>query len=127
MAQLDDDALRRVALAAAAEAVRSVELEDPLIAEALAAAESQTFGDDALIKRLRDLADDIEDPYLSALDRDVVDEAMLVLFRQARAVTALYLALDDDIHAQAANAVYEALHAGVEAGILRQYVADVRE
>jgi len=113
IAALDDDTLRQVVLATARQALELNEVTGAVIEEALAAAEAGAFGDTDLIGRLSAFADDIEVPYMKALDRDIVDEPVLVLFRKARAVTALYLALDGDIRAQAGNSVYEALFADV--------------
>lgn len=115
-ANYDNQQLRSLAGRAAERAVTRHSLEQPEVKAGLAALTSQAYGDQTLITNLSNLADRIEAPYVAALDRgeDVAaSQQLMAQFEQARAVTALYLALDTDIARDGGNAVYEALYAGV--------------
>lgn len=121
-AEFDETQLRELAARVAARAVSVQHLEQPEVAAGLAALDAKTYGDQALISQLTELADTIEAPYVAALDRneDVQDNPKLMAaFMQARAVASLYLALSSNIARDGGNAVYEALYAGVsEADVL---------
>jgi hypothetical protein len=113
LSKLEVGVQRAVALSVAKLAVTMNEVHEDLVTGAF---ENQEFGDLRLREALQTLADKIEAPYLAALDNDVNienDPKLLSKFKKARAVIALYFALSDKPEIDAANSIYESLHAGV--------------
>lgn len=108
------DQQRRVAAAAAILAAERTGLDEPPVAEAIAALREQRT-DAELRSRLTELADRLDD---EAFDkRDEVDQGTAEytdyqrIFRRARAATALAIAMEDDAREAATEGVYEAYHA----------------
>jgi hypothetical protein len=125
LAGLDDTALQKTALRAAKAAIATTGADAPLVAQII----EQTpipFGDTEVRTQLDELADQIEGPYLDALDKgeDVENNPELMKrFQQARAITSLWFALSDNPQMDAADAMYEALHAGVKPEAIKQFLA----
>lgn len=121
---LDETGLQKVALQVAKQAITTTGVDAPLVSQIL---EQSTVpgANTEITGQLDELADAIEGPYLDALDEDEDVEnnpELMKLFRQARAVTSLSFALSDGPAANASNAIYEALHAGVKPEDITQVI-----
>lgn len=132
----NEEKLREVALKSAAKALYVTGATKTMnkwnartVNSALESAEAEDFGNSEHIGKLRKLADEAEAQYLKHLDEDTLKKLppeVRAGFEKARALTALYLALDSDIKKQAGNAVYEALYAGVEVADVKRYLEGSR-
>ncbi len=124
---LSDGSLSHVALAVAKRAIEINKIEDPFISQIL---ESPSFGDADVRGKLDALAAKIEDPYLDAMGEDIDLETrpdLLILFQKARAVTSLYFALSENPTVDAANSIYEALHAEVAPDDIKNILESISE
>jgi CMP-2-keto-3-deoxyoctulosonic acid synthetase len=124
---INNGLLTKIALEVARQALALNQCETDLIREQL---DTPMLGDERIRDRLEELADNVEDPYLETLENDddesQINPAMLNLFRQARAVNALYFALSSNPALDATNAIYEAIHSGLDLQVIRNIVKSVK-
>jgi hypothetical protein len=100
---------------------RTSETQEGLVAAGLALLMSGAFGEFQVRAELGLMVERLDKRAWEAAD---VDSSVYArLFARARAVNALWYALDPDVHVAAENAIYEALHAVPDPAALRTEVA----
>lgn len=115
LSQMDEPALRKLALDASSTAVLEAGIVDDRITSALAAVRNGQFGDSPTFRALQVLVDELD---VAAWHiQDQVDagaatyNAYEKAFQAARAANAVLCALDPDAKVAAAESLYEASHA----------------
>jgi hypothetical protein len=82
--------------------------------------------DNGQVVALQKLSEGIEDPYLDALGNDEnmdTHPELLMLFKQARAIDVLVAAANADAKEAVGNAFYEAIHASISEGEIKELIA----
>lgn len=107
--------LRAAALAACRLALERTGLTDPIVEEGLKALANGNYSDVLLRSKLRSLVDRLDREHWrlkELIEQGRADEPPYPsAFHKARAVNAVYAALDSDAFEAAADSIYEAYHA----------------